>query len=235
MPPSTDQLIERLVASAEPVRRLRPPLLRASLWLLAVAAVAALALPFFADFPLFMKKTADPEFIIEMIGTLLTGIGAIIAAFYLSLPDRSPLWALLPLPPLALWLASSGYNCYREWIVVGANGWHFGESSDCFSTILGFSVPLGLALLLVLRRARPIAPVPVAVTGGLGVAALSAFLLQFNHPVDASFLDLGMHAAAVGLVVVAATALSRYRGGAALSSATRLPPSDKNGSSLRGA
>lgn len=211
MPPSTDQLIERLVASAEPVRRLRPPLLRATLWLLVVAAAAALALPFFANFPLFEKKCADIKFVLEVIGTVLTGIAAIIAAFYLSLPDRSPLWALLPLPPLALWLASSGYNCYREWITVGPGGWHTGETADCFVTILGFSVPLGLALYLMLRRARPIAPLPVAVTGALGVAALSAFFLQFNHPIDASFLDLGSHAAAVGVVVLVSSALARFR------------------------
>jgi hypothetical protein len=209
MPPSTDQLIERLAANAEPVKRLKPPLVRATLWLLAVAAAAALFVPFFANFPLFDQKLQDGKFILELIGTLLTGIAAVIATFYLSVPDRSPAWALLPIPPLILWLASSGYNCYREWITFGTNGWQFGETMGCFGTILGFSVPLGLALILVLRRARPIAPVPVAAIGGLGVAAISAFLLQFNHDVDASFLDLGVHAVAVSLVVLVALAITR--------------------------
>jgi hypothetical protein len=209
MPPSTDQLIERLAADAAPVRRLRPPWLRASLWLLAVAAAAAILLPFFADFHLFARKCADPKFVLELIGTVLTGIAAVVAAFYLSLPDRSGLWALLPVPPLALWLASSGYNCYREWITIGTNGWSLGESSHCFGTILGFSIPLGIALFLVLRRARPIAPMPAAALGGLGIAGISAFLLQFNHPVDASFLDLGMHAAAVAIVVIASALAAR--------------------------
>lgn len=209
MPPSTDQLIERLAADAAPVRRLRPPWLRATLWLLAVAAAAAVLLPFFADFHLFEQKCADPKFVLELIGTVLTGIAAVVAAFYLSLPDRSGLWALLPLPPLVLWLASSGYNCYREWITVGANGWSLGESSHCFGTILGFSIPLGIALFLVLRRARPIAPVPAAALGGLGIAGISAFLLQFNHPVDASFLDLGLHAAAIAIVVIASALAGR--------------------------
>jgi hypothetical protein len=209
MPPSTDQLIERLAASAEPVKRLKPPLVRAAVWLLAVAAAAALVMPFFANFQLFDQKLQDGKFILELIGTLLTGIAAVIAAFYLSVPDRSPAWALLPIPPLILWLASSGYNCYREWITYGTNGWQYGETVSCFGTILGFSVPLGVALVLVLRRARPIAPVPVAAIAGLGVAALSAFLLQFNHDVDASFLDLGVHAAAVSLVVLVASATAR--------------------------
>ena len=76
MPPSTDQLIERLASSAEPVKRLRPPLVRASLWLLAVAAAAALIMPFFANFALFDQKLQDPKFILELTGTLLTGIAA---------------------------------------------------------------------------------------------------------------------------------------------------------------
>src|SRR5579863_3736636 len=211
MAPSTDQLIERLAASAAPVQRLRPPLVRASLWLLAVAAAAAIVVPFFANFALFNEKLQDGKFILELTGTLLTGIAAVIAAFYLSVPGRSPAWALLPIPPLILWLASSGYNCYREWISFGTSGWQFGETMGCFSTILGFSVPLGLALILVLRRARPIAPVPVAAMGGLGIGAISAFLLQFNHDVDASFLDLGMHAAAVALVVLVISAAARHR------------------------
>ncbi len=209
MPPSTDQLIELLARGAAPVKRLRPPLVRATLWLLAVAAVAALVVPFFANFALFDEKLRDAKFILELIGTLLTGIAAVVAAFYMSLPDRSPAWALLPLPPLVLWLASSGYNCYRDWIVTGTNGWALGETTACFGTIMGFSVPIGIALVLVIRRARPIAPVPVAAIGGLGVAALSAFLLQFNHDVDASFLDLGVHAAAILLVIAVAAIVAR--------------------------
>jgi hypothetical protein len=41
---ATERLIGRLVAEAAPVRRLRPPVLRALLWLLVVAALGALAI-----------------------------------------------------------------------------------------------------------------------------------------------------------------------------------------------
>jgi hypothetical protein len=76
-----------------------------------------------------------------------------------------------------------------------------GESSDCFVFIVGLGLPLSAALLWALRRARPIAPVPVAVLGGLGAASLAAFLLQFFHPFEISFMDLALHAFAVALVV----------------------------------
>lgn len=211
MPPSTEQLIAQLAAGAEPVRRLRPPLLRAVFWLIGVAVIGAIVVPLFGDFGLFAEKTRDPKFVLELVGTLLTGIAAVIAAFELSMPDRSPAWAWLPLPPLVLWLASSGYNCWRDWIELGDQGWHFGESAACFGTIVGFSIPLGIALIVFLARAKPLAPTLVAALGGLGVAGLAAFFLDFNHPIDASFLDLGWHAAAIGLVIVGTSLWGRWR------------------------
>jgi hypothetical protein len=209
--PSTDQLIARLAAGVLPVHRLRPPLLRAFFFLAAVAAIGAAAMPLYADFDLFTQHLEDGRSLLELIGTLLTGIAAVIAAFELSVPDRSSAWAWLPIPPLILWLASSGYNCWQDWILYGNGAWHFGESSDCFVTIVGFSIPMGVALIYFLARAKPLAPVPVAAMGGLGVAGLAAFFLEFNHPVDASFLDLAWHAAAVTLVIVCSSVLGGRR------------------------
>jgi hypothetical protein len=211
VPPSTEQLIAQLAAGAEPVKRLRPPLVRALFWLIGVAAIGAIVVPFFGDFTLFAEKARDPKFVIELAGTLLTGVAAVIAAFELSVPDRSPAWAWLPLPPLILWLGTSGYNCWRDWITLGDQGWQLGESAACFGTIVGFSIPLGIALIVFLARAKPLAPMPVAALGGLGVAGLAAFFLEFNHPIDASFLDLGWHAAAVGLVIASSSLLGRWR------------------------
>jgi hypothetical protein len=58
-----------------------------------------------------------------------------------------------------------------------------------------------------LRRAYPIAPLPVAALGTLGVAASAATLLQFFHPFDITVLDLGFHLAAVGFIVFLGAAL----------------------------
>jgi hypothetical protein len=196
----TDRLIAELAAGAAPVRRLRPPAIRAALWLLVVAAIAAAIVLAFANLPMFAARASNPKLALELAGTLLTGILAVLAAFELSLPDRSAAWVLLPLPSFALWLGASGYSCWRHWLAFGPGGWEIGESADCFRFILGFGIPLGLALLFVLRRARPLAPVRVAAMGGLGVAALAAFFLQFFHPFDVTFMDLGVHLIAVALV-----------------------------------
>ena len=199
----TPSLIAALAERAAPVRRLRPPLLRAALWLAAVAALGALAVLLYSDLSVFAARAANPKLALELAGTLLTGMAATVAAFYLSLPDRSRAWALLPVPPLALWIGSSGYSCYRHWLSFGANGWVIGESAHCFAFIVGASLPLGASLFLILRRARPLQPVPVAAMGGLGGAGIGAFLLQFFHPFDVTFMDLGLHLTAVAMVVAA--------------------------------
>ncbi len=204
-----EDLIHRLAADARPVRRLRPPLLRAGLWLVGVAALCAVAIFGFADLQVFAERAANPRLVWELAGTVLTGVAAVIAAFHLSLPDRPHAWALLPAPPLALWIGSSGYSCYRHWIDIGPGGWELGDSADCFRFILGASIPLGIALYLALRRALPLTPLPVALVGGLGTAGIAAFVLQFFHPFDVTFMDLAVHFGTVGLVVGGAAFCTR--------------------------
>ncbi|HTI87963.1 MAG TPA: NrsF family protein, partial [Alphaproteobacteria bacterium] len=103
--------------------------------------------------------------------------------------------------PFALWLATSGYQCYRDWIVHGPAGLQVGESAHCFQFIVLTSIPFGVVLLLALRRALPLDPNRVAMMGGLGVAALAAFVLQFFHPFDVTVMDLTLHIVAVVLVI----------------------------------
>jgi hypothetical protein len=199
---TTPELIESLAADAKPVRRLAPPLTRAGLWLTGFLLLVALVTWATGAWPLMLQRLQATRFALEMSATFLTGVAAVIAAFYLSLPDRSRFWMLLPLPALVLWLASSGYGCYRNWIESGPQGWRLGRSSDCFVFIVTLSIPMAIALYAVLRRARPLAPVPVMALGGLGVAGLAAATLQFYHPFDVTIVDLSVHIAAVLIVVV---------------------------------
>ncbi len=206
----TERLIDRLVADARPVRRLRPPALRAALWLAAVAVLATVAILLLADMPLFAARAQNPWLALEMAGALVAGVAAVVAAFHLSLPDRAGAWALLPLPGLALWLAGSGLGCWADWIRFGTGRWDFGESLVCLRFIAAVGLPLGLSLLVMLRRACPLAPARVAAVGGLGAAGLSAFLLQFFHPFDVTVPDLAMHVLAAGAVVAASSLGARF-------------------------
>ena len=206
----TSGLINRLVADAKPVKRLRSPTLRAALWLLAAGGLGGLAILLLANLPLFADRIGEPALAVEWIATLITGVAAVLAAFQLSLPDRSPAWVLLPLPSLAVWIASSGYSCYRHWITIGPTGWGLGRSADCLMFILAVSLPFTVSLLIVLRRALPLAPSRVAAVGALGVAALAAAALQFFHPFDVTVIDLGVHLGTIALIVTGVTAVE-YR------------------------
>jgi hypothetical protein len=198
---TTPELIESLSQDLQPVTPAEPPLERACIWLLAIIVLVALAAWVTGAWPPLLARLQVASFAIEMAATLATGIAGVAVAFMLSLPDRSRAWVFLPLPSLALWLASSGYGCYRSWLVSGPDGLRLGRSADCFTFIVVFSIPLVAALWLGLRRmAASLDPLRVTAAGGLGVAALSAAALQFWHPFDVTVADLAAHAAAVAIV-----------------------------------
>jgi hypothetical protein len=205
----TDKLIESLAAQLQPVRRLRAPLQRALLWLVLVGAVSAVLIVREAHLGVFMQRMATPRVMVDCIATALTAITAIIAAFELSVPGHSPLWSALPLPPFLLWLGASGLGCLANGMSLHGAGGFAGESYVCFAFIAAASVPLAAGLFWMLRRARPIAPLPVAAMGTLGVAATAAFILQFFHPFDVTVIDLSLHLAAVALVILVGTAWRR--------------------------
>lgn len=198
---NTDDLIAQLSASAAPVKRLAPPMTRAGLWLLAIAALAAAPILLRSNLGIFTQRASDPRMAIELFATLSTGIAGVIAAFHLSLPDRPRTWALLPLPFALLWVAVTGWGCVEFLPEQNRRGWALGQSHYCFYFLLAVGLPLSTLLLLSLRRASPLQPRLVACVGALGAAALAAFILQFFHPFDVTIMDLGTHIAALAVLI----------------------------------
>jgi hypothetical protein len=209
---TTPDLIEQLARDAAPVKRLPSPLQRACVFLAGVVACVGALVLVRGVAPDALARLSEPRVALETAATVLTGVVAILAAFSLAIPGRSPLWMAVPVPPLMLWLAASGYGCYRNWLVRGADGsLALGHSADCFVFILTVSIPMAVALFFALRRARPLNAVPVLAVGAFGVAGLAATALQFFHPFDVTVTDLALHLAAVGLVVATVTAFGAPR------------------------
>src|SRR6516162_5187192 len=186
----TPDLIDALVETVAPVRRLRPPIIRAGLWLAFAAIVLGLIAIAHGLRPDFSDRVRQPLFVLGMLGALATGMLAAVASFRLSLPDSSRLWAVLPLPALALWVATIGYGCLTDWVSMDPDGLHMGEAIRCFATLLMTSVPLSIAMLVMLRYAALLRPLEVSVTSGLAVAALTAFALSLFHDLDATVMIL---------------------------------------------
>lgn len=196
---STSELIESLVADSAPVRPLRRPLWRATGWLMFAALLllsVAVAQGLRPDLPL---KLHERVFLTGVVTAAATGGLAAVAAFIASVPGRSLRWLLLPLPALLVWTSMIGYGCLTNWIEIGPDGISPGETARCFATLVLTSVPLSLTLLIMLRHVARLAPVPVAMTGGLAVAAMTAVALSLFHPLDATVMILAWN---LGLTVV---------------------------------
>ena len=200
---SNDRLVQALGANLTPVRRLAPPAQRVLLWLATVAAVA-IALASISNLGAMVHRlTAAPDLWVAAAGSMLTAVLAAVAAFELSLPDRKPVWALLPLPAAALWICASGIGCLRQWVVADTHPASLGESENCLLFIFGLSVPLSILLIVMMRRGCSLRPNLTAMIGGLACASAAATLLNFIHPYDATASDLTVHAFAVGFVILA--------------------------------
>jgi len=203
---TTPDLIEALAANVTPVRRLRPPLTRATFWLSVVALILVLLAVSHGARPDLVRRLQQPTFVVSLGAALLTGILAAIASFLVSLPDRSRGWLLLPLPALVVWLSTIGYGCLTDWVDVDAGSLRIGEAARCFATLVLTSVPLSLLMFVMLRHAAPLHPTPVALTGSLAVAAMTSSALSLLHAFDATIMvlmwNLGSAVVFVGLGVL---------------------------------
>lgn len=206
---ATPDLIESLAADATPVRRLRPPLVRTGFWLLLAIVILALFGVGHGVRTNLLERFQEPTFAIGMAASLLTGVLAAVAAFMVSLPDRSRRWLLLPAPSLVAWLSTIGYGCLTNWVGLGSDGIRAGASLECFATLVLIGLPLSLAMLVMLRHAAPIRPMAVTMAGSLAVAAITATALALFHELDATVMILVWNLGTAILIVGFASAVGR--------------------------
>jgi hypothetical protein len=198
---TTPELIEALAANARPVRRLRHPAWRAAGWLLLAAITVGLIAVGHGVRADIGERLREPVFAIALAAAAFTGIFAALAAFMISLPDRSRAWLVLPAPALVVWLATIGYGCLIDWVAIGPAGIELGETARCFATLFLTSFPLSLTLLLMLRHAAVLRPTETAVTGALAVAAIAATALSLIHDLDATVMILVWNVATTAVFV----------------------------------
>src|SRR5919198_5527702 len=128
----TDALIQELANSAAPVRRLPGPCARMLLWL--ALSIPVLAAVIWLMMPSDIKPIAtlaDRRFLLEEAVLLVTALTAALAAFASVVPGYDRRVLLIPLVPLAVWLASLGEGCWRNWVAFGANGLTLRADWDC--------------------------------------------------------------------------------------------------------
>jgi hypothetical protein len=206
---STSDLIKSLAADAAPVKRLRPPAVRAAAWVLFAAFVFGLIAVSHGVRPDLAQKVGEAAYSVGVGAALLTGVLAAIAAFILSLPDRSRAWLFLPAPSLVVWISTIGYGCLTAWVGLGPAGVRFADLAECFATLVLTSVPIWAALLFMLRHAARLRPALVTMMGSLAVAALSASALLLFHPLDATLMILIWNFGAAAVVITLGSVFGR--------------------------
>jgi hypothetical protein len=194
------RLIGELGGDLRPVRRLPRPWVRALLWLAVAGAVALVLVATRSLFPVLGIIGNDPYMLPGAWASLATAILAAVAAFQLSLPDRSDAWALLPVPALLAWIVLNGLGCLATLPIPGAQT-TVPQFLVCLTLLLSISAPLTVAMIVMLRRSRPLRPLRVALLGGLAASGAAATLLVLIHPHDSAVLDLAAHAVAVALIM----------------------------------
>ena len=187
---STSDLIDSLVADAKPVRRLRPPAMRALCWLLLATLILTLVALVHGVRPDLMVKLHQPVFVVGVASALTTAALASFASFMASVPGRSRGWLLLPAPAVVAWMTTIGYGCLTNWISIGPDGMSPGETARCFATLAITGIPLSLVMLIMLRYVARLSPNSVVMTGSLAVAAMTAVALSLLHPLDATVMIL---------------------------------------------
>ena len=207
--PTTSDMIEQLVADAAPVRRAASPLVRAAVWLaLAVLVVAGLATLHGPRGDL-AARLGDAAFCVSFAAAVLTGVLSAVAAMFVSLPDRSRWWLLLPLPAAVAWGAGIGAGCLAHWVPFDPSGVQWAELLRCATTLLASSIPLSAAMFWLLRHTARLGALPSLLAGALAVAALTAAALSLLHEFDASLMILAWNFGAALIVLLIDAAIGR--------------------------
>ncbi|WP_159995063.1 NrsF family protein [Roseomonas sp. 18066] len=207
------RLIGRLAQDLQPVGRLAPPGQRALTWLAIAVALGLLLATLAQPGALLQRMAMRPEIGVAMLGSALTAALAAWAAFLAAVPGRDARWGLLPLPGLLLWVAASGLGCLGQSLGPAAPPASLDQAvMECVPFIAMVSLPLSLAIGLMLRRGFSTRPGQTGLLAGLAVAAAAATLLNFFHPFDVTAIDLLAHGVSVGLIALGGGVFGRWLG-----------------------
>jgi hypothetical protein len=188
----TEELIDQLAARPVRTRRLAAPWRRSAVWLAISIGYAAVVI-FVRPDGFSAAGLADSRFVIEQAATLLTAVTAAIAAFCSTVPGYDRKWLLLPVLPLAAWLAALGEGCVNDWIEWGATGLQVRNDWACLPVAALLGVVPAAVFLMMLRRGLPLVPHVSLALGAIAVGAVTNFALRLFHYGDATIMVLFWH------------------------------------------
>jgi hypothetical protein len=117
---------------------------------------------------------------------------------------------LLPLIPLAVWLATVGQGCVEDWVRLGPDGLAIRPDWDCLPMATAIGIIPAAVILIMLRQAVPLHPRVTLAVAALAVASIANFGLQFAHVGDASIMVLVWHLGAAAILAALGGCLGQY-------------------------
>jgi hypothetical protein len=200
----TDRLIRTLAGDAVRVRRLPHPMTRAAIWLALSATYVAVVVTAYRALGTPIVLTEDGGFLVEQVATIVTALTAAVAAFCCIVPGRSRLIALVPLLPLAVWLASMGKACAASWHLLVDGGAAAENAWECVPPSVLIGLGPAIIILVMLRRGAPLYPRSTIALGALAAAALGNLGLRLFHEGDVTVVMLAWQLIAMaGLTLLA--------------------------------
>jgi hypothetical protein len=200
----TDDLLRRLAAAGTPARPLARPWARAAIWCAASLSYAGLLSVVWPRYGAGLLM--DRSFAIEQAAALATAVTAAAAAFATVVPGYSRRLLLAPLVPLIVWAGSLGRTCAHDWSASGSLPPILIHWFCLPATVIAGLVP-AIAIVAMLRHGAPMTPRLTTAFAGLAVAGIANVGGRFVHPLDASFVVLAWHFAAVFALAAAASSL----------------------------
>jgi len=205
----TRALIHQLAANATPVRRFASPWRRCAAWF-AISLAYVAAIIFIQPRYLNLWQMADARFVIEQVAVLATAVSAAVAAFWSVVPGHDRRVLLLPLPPLAIWLATLGNGCVNDWLRLGRAALELRVDSDCLPAAVAVGIVPTIAIFAMLRRGAPLIPHATLALAVAAVAAVTNLALRLFHPGEASIMVLVWHFGGTLVLAMLAGLLGRH-------------------------
>jgi len=198
----SEALIGHLASGLRPVRVLPSPVRQAMGWLVIALAVVAAAVALEGLRADLVARMRQPAEVLQCLASIVTAALAALAATMLARPDRDARWGLVPVAALLVWLASLGWGTALDFARLGAVVSGETEHWGCVGFVAGVGTPLTLGLLVMLRHAGPVRPLPVLLLGGLASGALTSAGCTLAHHLDAALMVLVWHGGAVLALVL---------------------------------
>ncbi len=170
----TEHLIEKLIQTNRPVKRLTTPVLSFLKWAFVSMLCMGVGVSLFGLISDLESVVFQNGFTFQFLCSLMLALMSALSAFILSVPDEEKTWVnILPLATLALWLLSISQSFYFNEIIKGGIG------VNCVRDIVVLSIVPAALLFAMLRRAAPLNKGKVGTFAALSVASLGALGTQF--------------------------------------------------------